>query len=258
MPSPALVRRARRRLCQRRVALAAASVVVLGCSGASTAFGAPPDATFATLPADPVAGQTVRFVSYACDPDGGLIEQAWDLDGDGSFNDGFGPSASRVFGPGSPAVALRVIDDEGTAVVRRRTLIVTPGQPEYVVPRPSRIPLLSPFPIVRLAGRVTATGVRVRILTVRSAPACSRVTVRCRGRGCPWRRSTKVMGQRPIRFRALERHFAAGVVLEVLIRKPDRIGKYTRFRLRRAPRPLVRRDLCLRFEDSRGTPCPLD
>ena len=82
---------------------------------ASTAFGAPPDASFATFPTDPVAGQTVRFVSYACDPDGGSIEQAWDLDGDGIFNDGFGPAASRAFRAGSPAVGLRVIDDEGSA-----------------------------------------------------------------------------------------------------------------------------------------------
>ena len=134
---------------------------------------------------------------------------------------------------------------------------MTPGQPEYVVPRPSRAPLLSPFPIVRLAGRVTATGVRVVRLTVRSAPACSRITVRCRGRGCPWRSSTKVMGRRPSAFGRLERHLAAGVVLEVLVRKPDRLGKYTRFRIRRGQSP-VRRDLCLRFEDSRGTPCPLD
>ena len=58
-------------------------------------------------------------------------------------------------------------------------------------------------------------------------------------------------------FRALERTPAAGVVLEVLLRKRDRIGKYRRFRLRERRGP-ARQDLCLRFEDRRGTPLPRD
>jgi hypothetical protein len=224
---------------------------------ASTAFGARPDATFATFPREPFAGQTVRFVSYGCDPDGGVLEQAWDLDGDGSFDDAFGPTASRAFEADSPSVGLQVRDDEGSIAVRRRTLVVAPVRSEYPIPRPTRPSLLSPFPIVRLAGSVTATGVRVRRLTVRSAPVCARITVRCRGRSCPLRRSTKIMARRPVRFRRLERFLAAGTVLEILVRKRDRIGKYTRFRIRQG-RPPLRRDRCLRFEDSRGTRCPVD
>ena len=64
---------------------------------------------------------TATSLAAALTADGGLIEQAWDLDGDGIFNDGFGPSASRAFRAGSPAVGLRVIDDEGSAAVRRRS-----------------------------------------------------------------------------------------------------------------------------------------
>ena len=216
-----------------------------------------PDATFVAFPDDPVAGQTVRFVSYGCDPDGRLIQQAWDLDGDGLFDDALGASASQSFSTGSPTIGLRVTDNRGKVAVRQRTLDVAPGRQEYVLERPRRIPLLSPFPIVRLAGSVTFLGTRVERLTVRSAPVCSRITVRCRGEGCPWRRSTKVMGRRPVRFRALERTLAAGVVIEVLVRKRDRIGKYTRFRLREGRGP-ARQDLCLRFEDRRGTRCPRD
>jgi hypothetical protein len=199
----------------------------------------------------------VSFVSYACDPDGGrLREQSWDLDGDGVFDDSSGPSASRSFASGSRSIGLRVIDNEGQVAVRRRTLDVARGEPDYVLPRPRRTPLLSPFPIVRVAGSVTGGSVTVRRLTVR-APVCSQVIVRCRGESCPVRRSTRVMGRKPIRFRALERIYTPGNVLEVLVRKRDRIGKYTRLRLREG-RPPVRQDLCLRFDSNRGTRCPSD
>jgi hypothetical protein len=196
----------------------------------------------------------VSFVSYACDPDGRLREQAWDLDGDGTFDDSSGPSASRTFASGSRTIGLRVVDNEGQVAIRRRTLDVAPGRPDYVLPQVRRTPLLSPFPIVRISGSVTAGSVRIRRLTVR-APVCSRVTVRCRAQGCPFRRSTRVMGRKAMRFRALERVLAPGTVLEVLVRKRDRIGKYTRLRLREG-RPPARQDLCLRFDSNRGTRCP--
>ena len=239
----------------------AAAVALMACgvaAAASAAAGAnqAPDAGFAAVPGEPFSGETVRFVSYGCDPDGRLTEQAWDLDGDGGFDDAFGPEASRAFSGGDRLVALRVTDDEGRATIRRRILNVAPGRPDYVLPRPRRIPLLSPFPIVRVAGSVTAGSVRIRRLIVR-APVCSRVTVRCRGESCPFRRSTRVMGRRAMRFRALERVLAPGTVLEVLVRKRDRIGKYTRLRLREG-RPPARQDLCLRFDANRGTRCPSD
>lgn len=240
-----------------RCLVALVLVVGIACFGAAATAGAPnerPDATFVALPDEPVAGQVVSLVSYACDPDGRLTEQAWDLDGDGTFDDSSGPSASRTFASGTRTIGLRVVDNEGQVAIRRRTLDVAPGRPDYVLPRVRRTPLLSPFPIVRVAGSVTAGSVRIRRLTVR-APVCSRVTVRCRGESCPFRRSTRVMGRRAMRFRALERTLAPGTVIEVLVRKRDRIGKYTRLRLREG-RPPVRQDLCLRFEANRGTRCP--
>jgi hypothetical protein len=253
-------RSTRIRLRLARGLAAITTVAGLAVAAAVASAGAPnvgPDATFSALPAEPVAGQVVRFVSYACDPDGRLREQAWDLDGDGVFDDAFGASASRSFPAGSRTVGLRVTDNRGKVAVRRRTLDVALGQPEYVLPRRSRTPLLSPFPIVRLAGSVTFIGTRIERLVVRSAPVCSRVTVRCRGEDCPWRRSTRVMARRPMRFRALERTLDAGTVLEVLVRKRDRIGKYTRFRLREGRGP-ARQDLCLRFDANRGSRCPQD
>jgi hypothetical protein len=65
------------------------------------------------------------------------------------------------------------------------------------------------------------------------------------------------MGRRAMRFRAFERILAPGTVLEVLVRKRDRIGKYTRFLVREG-RPPARQDLCLRFDANRGTRCPSD
>ena len=237
----------------------AAAVGLLGSSGAAAASApnAPPDASFGFFPNDPVAGQTVTLVSYACDPDGRLAEQAWDLDGDGGFDDALGGVAARAFAAGSHLVGLHVKDRKGALAVRSRTIEVAPGPPVYVIPpRPFRPPLLSPFPIVRLAGTLTTMGARIRRLSVR-APVCSRVTVRCRGRSCPRHRSSKLMGRRRMRFRVFERKFRAGTILEVLVSKRDRIGKYTRFRIRRGRAPR-RRDLCLRYGDKRGTPCPRD
>jgi hypothetical protein len=236
----------------------AAAVWMLGGSSAAAgpAPNALPDASFGFFPSDPVAGQTVTFVSYTCDPDGQLAEQAWDLDGDGSFDDALGGVAAGAFAAGSHLVGLQVTDREGALAVRSRTLAVAPGRPEYALPRPFKPPLLSPFPVVRLAGVLTRTGARVRRLSVR-APVCSRVTVRCRGRSCPRRRSSKLMGRRRMRFDVFERRLRAGTTLEVLVSKRDRIGKYTRFRIRRG-RPPRRLDRCLRFGDTRGTPCPRD
>ena len=237
-------------------ALTAAGLALLTGAAASTALAANqrPDAGFGVFPIEPFSGEPVRLVSYGCDPDGRLAAQAWDLDGDGGFDDASGPSASRAFPVGSAVVGLRVTDGAGASAVRWRTLEVGP-RPAYPVPRsPFRPPLLNPPPVVRLAGSLTGTGVRVQLLSVR-APVCSRITVRCRGQGCPWRRSNRVMGRRTVRFRALQRQLTAGVVLEVFVRKQDRIGKYTRFRVRRGRSP-ARQDLCLRFEDARGSPCP--
>jgi hypothetical protein len=206
----------------------------------------PPDASFAFFPANPVAGQVVRFVSYACDPDGSRLAQSWDLDNDGIFNDAVGAEALRAFEVGSHTVGLQVMPVSGAPVTRTTRVDVSPA-PEY--PLPANVftpPFLIPFPIVRLVGRLTETGVRIRALLVR-APVCSRVTTRCRGRGCPFRKTTRFATRRAVRVRAIQgKRLRAGVRLEVLVSKRDRIGKFTRFEIRR-DKPPRRVDRCLRF-----------
>ena len=235
-------------------AITATLALLLIGSAPASAANERPDASFGVFPSDPVSGETVRFVSYACDPDGRLSQIAWDFDGDGAWDDGVGRVVRHSFDAGSHRVSSRATDLKGARSVKARIVDVTPGSPEYVLPRPFTPPFLSPFPLVRIAGILTETGVRVSALTVR-APVCSRVTVRCRGEGCP-RRVIRLMGRKALRIRAYDRkRLRAGVTLELLVSKRDRIGKYTRFRIRRGRAP-QRFDTCLRFGASRGTRCP--
>ena len=233
-----------------------ATLALLGVwSSPASAANALPDASFGVFPSNPVSGQTVRLVSYACDPDGYLFDQVWDLDGDGLFDDAFGREVTTTFDAGSHTVGHQASDLTGAEATSSQLVEVAPGQGESLIPPPFNPPLLSPSLVIRLAGRLTERGAFVRLLTV-DAPVCSRATLRCRGRGCPVRRATRVFGRRPIHFRAIERkRLRAGVQLEVLVSKRDRIGKYTRFRIRRNRAP-ARFDTCLRFGDQTGSACP--
>jgi hypothetical protein len=116
-------------------------------------------------------------------------------------------------------------------------------------------PLLSPFPLVMIAGRLTRRGARVTRLSVR-APRGSTVLVRCRGGGCPRRAGrAKVGRKRTVRLRRFQGHLRTGAVLELVITKPGFIGKYTRFQIRRRRAP-QRTDLCVQPGSKEGSACP--
>jgi hypothetical protein len=232
-----------------------AILAVLAWPAAALAADQAPDAGFSFSPEDPRAGQPIRFESASCDPDGGLTRQAWDLDGDGAYDDAEGPVATRAFpGSGAHTVGLEVTAAGGATDTRRRTVMV---DTEYALPRPDSARLMTPYPVVRLAGRLTRSGARVRVLSVLRAPVCARVRVTCRGRSCPVKRASGFMGRRPLRFRRFERRLRAGTVLTVRISKNALIGKFTQFRIRKdlAPR---RRDRCLQPGKTTGTRCPRD
>jgi PKD domain-containing protein len=237
----------------------------------------PPNPAFAAVPGAPLAGEEVTFVSYSGDPDGNVVDQSWDLDEDGIFDDATGPIATHRFSlAGETTVWLRVTDDGGAAATRSLTVLVRegpggstgpPASPSSTQPStgPAPLPkppsastpppsLLSPFPIVRLVGSVTPLGIRIRLLSV-SAPKGARASVRCRGWGCPLKRAERIVGRRPVRFPMLERVMPARLVLEVLVTRGDRIGKYTRFKLRDGRRPR-RADGCLWPGTARMAPCP--
>jgi len=125
----------------------------------------------------------------------------------------------------------------------------------------SRPLLLAPFPLVRLAGIVYARAVKVTVLSVR-APVGARVTVVCRGRSCPVRRTSRTIaakGRRTVQTvtftRLRNKRLAAGTVLEVRVTRAGRVGKYVRFRFLsgRAPK---RSDRCLVPGSSTPSACP--
>jgi PKD domain len=234
---------------------AAAALAVLACPVAATAQNQRPDASFSFQPDDPRAGQQVRFESSSCDPDGRLVRHAWDLDGDGAYDDAEGRETTRAFtAPGAREVGLEITAADGTTDRHRRTLIV---DSVYALPRPARQRLMSPYPVVRLAGSLTRNGARVRVMSVARAPVCARVQVTCRGRSCPARRARAFSDRGRVRFRRFERRLRAGTVLTVRISKANLIGKFTRFRIRRDLAP-KRRDRCLRPGERTGSPCPRD
>jgi plastocyanin len=218
--------------------------------------GRPPVAAFTFTPSSPNPGDRVTFFSTASDPDNQIVEQAWDLDNDGSFNDGFGPTASRTFPAAGPyTVRLRVTDQDGLYTIGSVTLAVGSFPQASLFSR--GMPLISPFPIVRLAGTISRRGARLRRLMV-TMPAGASMTVRCRGRGCPFRRTTRAASLTPdlqlapvaraaalVRVKRLEqRLLRVGATLRIYITKPNEIGKYTRFKIRRGKAP-SRIDRCL-------------
>lgn len=195
----------------------------------------PPVALFTFTPSAPVVGDAVSFAAAASDPDGSVTAIVWDLNGDGT-PETKGPVASRAFpGPGAYTVSLAVTDSSGATTVTSQGVAVAPRPPT----------LLQPSPIVRLTTRRTRRGAFVLNLAVRAAPG-SRVTVRCRGRSCAKPVEVRVVRDppRPLRFPSLHHRMRAGVLIEVAVTAPDKIGKYTRFRLRRGRSP-SRIDLCL-------------
>jgi len=74
------------------------------------------------------------FYASASDPDGGIVEYAWDLDDDGDFDDLVGQYASSATLPpsttGTVTVAVRVTDQDGLTATDRYTLVLTDDPPE--------------------------------------------------------------------------------------------------------------------------------
>jgi hypothetical protein len=106
--------------------------------------------------------------------------------------------------------------------------------------------IMSPFPIVRIAGSVGVRGTRLTLFSVRG-PRAARVVVRClgRNRGCPFRRREHLV--RPSLSRDLKLHgrlLRPGALLDIRVIQAGRVGKRTtlRFRPRRGP---ARTDGCV-------------
>jgi hypothetical protein len=218
------------------------------------------------FPTAPIAGNPVTFVSTSTDPDSVMPSSAlrWDLNGDGVFDDATGASASVIFPlPGNYPIALQV---KTNATDVASALVAVGAPPPGVQTQRAIYPLMSPFPVVRIAGRTSRRGARIRRLSIDAPPGAS-VSVRCKGRGCPFKQakqtvSTRVRAGRGLpptritRIRRLEgRTLRTGAVLKVMVTRPGAVGKYTRFRIRRK-KPPVRSDYCLVPLSTQPAPCP--
>jgi len=113
---------------------------------------------------------------------------------------------------------------------------------------------LRPFPVLVVAGRLRGARTRISDFVVRG-PRGARVSVRCKGRGCPFGRIGGTIGKRKrLRVRRAQRTFRAGQILEIRVTGRNRIGKFTRITFRRASAPR-RSDLCLSPAAKRPSRC---
>lgn len=84
-----------------------------------------PAASFTVSPAAATINQAVTFTDTSTDPDGDARTRAWDLDGDGRYDDGDGRTVSRAFPtPGAKSVRLKVTDRFGAESVSTQTVNV--------------------------------------------------------------------------------------------------------------------------------------
>jgi hypothetical protein len=223
-----------------------------------------PSAAFASFPALPLPGQQVTFV-YS--PHQGGLSFAWDLDGDKLFNDGAAQTNTRTFAaPGTYPVSLAVTDTlDPDLPTSTSTQLIAVRAPDPLT-KPTTSSLLrpmSPFPVVRISGKVGRRGARIKRLTV-NAPYGATITIRCRGHGCPFHLSRRTVARvgrttsptKTVRIRKLEgRLLRTHATIKVLVSKTSAIGKYTRFKIRK-DKPPLRTDLCLAPGASAPTACP--
>jgi Bacterial Ig-like domain/PKD domain len=212
-----------------------------------------PVASFQWIPSNPHVGEAVSLISTSTDPVYQITAFAWDLAGSGTF--GAGESIAHVTfnTPGDHVVRLRVTDSAGASATTAATIAVAR----------TATAVLSPFPVVRIAGAQTAAGARISLLTVQ-APLGATVSISCHGRGCPakpvsllattGKRRSKA-GSVLIPFPRFERALHAGAVLEIRVTKAGQIGKYTRFTVRGGKLPR-RVDMCLSLSGVKPIVCP--
>jgi hypothetical protein len=195
--------------------------------------------------------------------------------GDAPFVPCTSPFTSRVEESGSYVLRVRATDlvgNRGAAAIAAWTVVrsASPGAASRIDAAPpsagsagaqSGPVLLTPFPLVRLVGLVYRREVKVSLLSIR-APVGARVSISCRGRTCPMRRTAQLIaakGRRTVQTVKVTRlrnaRLRAGTVLEVRVTKAGRIGKYVRFTFRSGKAP-KRSDRCLAPGVSAPSACP--
>jgi hypothetical protein len=111
---------------------------------------------------------------------------------------------------------------------------------------------IKPFPVIRIAGRFKGTRTTLTRVTVRT-PRGTRVRIRCRGKGCAFKR--KAVAAKLINVRALRRTYRPNATIEIRVTQAKKIGKYLKLRTRRGKAP-VRSDRCLMPGKTKPKRCP--
>ncbi|MEA2427012.1 MAG: hypothetical protein QOF37_640 [Thermoleophilaceae bacterium] len=88
---------------------------------------APPHAEFEFSQQSPLPGQDVTLDSSSTDVDGQIVAQAWDLNGDGNFDDATGDTVRHAFPAGHNVVRLQVTDSQGLTNVETKAIDVFPA-----------------------------------------------------------------------------------------------------------------------------------
>jgi hypothetical protein len=112
------------------------------------------------------------------------------------------------------------------------------------------LPLLRPFPVVRVKGVILRGGARITLLRVR-APSTATVVARCEGPRCHLRWRSFGTG----RISELERFLRVGTRITIRVYEPDAVGKYVQLVVRDGTAPR-RRDACVVATHSRPAECP--
>ena len=208
-----------------------------------------PGASFTWFPPVPQVGERFSLVSNSSDQGSAITSYGWDLAGNGPFQAGGQVLTTRFSTAGNHVVRLRVADAVGLTSVRVQTIPVTAH----------KVHLMQPFPSVRVVTSRTSSGARLRLLSV-LASVGARISVICRGHGCPARSLSRTAsagraGIASVEFRRFERPLRAGLTLEIRVYRFGVVGKYTKLTIRRGG-PLRRLDTCLSPTGVSPMPCP--
>lgn len=207
-----------------------------------------PVASFSWYPPVPRVGERVSLVSSSTDATSLLTALAWDLAGNGSFQAGAPLQTTSFATAGNHVVRLRVTDANGASSVATQTIPVGSQQAA----------LMRPFPLVRIVTLRTASGIRLRVLSILTSPGV-RITITCRGRSCPVRKQSKVastgkVGLASVSFQRFQRVLPAGTTLEIRVFKAGEVGKFTSLSIRHGA--LKRLDACLAPDGIKPMTCP--
>jgi len=133
------------------------------------------------------------------------------------------------------------------------TNVSDPTQNGTIIVGGTKRKALSPFPQVRLRGKLMRNGARITLFTVTS-PARARIDIRCTGRGCPRKSYVVTAKTTKTRVSRFEGFLKAGIHISVRVSRPGYVGKYSSFDIRALKAP-VRHDLCLYSATAKPVKC---